>query len=86
MHTIVQPTAPPRTPTTHLQFGACVNTTRSPVTFSVGLVLGGDPAARSSLHSEACNALGAFDGVIHSSISLEVVSLRANTVADSCLI
>ena len=33
----------------------------------------------SSLHSEACNALGASDGVIHSSISLEVVSLRAST-------
>ena len=33
----------------------------------------------SSLHSEACNALGASDGVIHSSISLEVVSLRAAT-------
>ena len=33
----------------------------------------------SSLHSEACNALGASDGVIHSSISLEVVSLRATT-------
>ena len=29
------------------------------------------------MHSEACNALGASDGVIHSSISLEVVSLRA---------
>ena len=27
----------------------------------------------SSLHSEACNALGASDGVIHSRISLEVV-------------
>ena len=33
----------------------------------------------SSLHSEACNALGASDGVIHSRISLEVVSLRAST-------
>ena len=33
----------------------------------------------SSLHSEACNALGASDGVIHSSISHEVVSLRATT-------
>ena len=33
----------------------------------------------SSLHSEACNALGASDGVIHSSISLEVISLRAMT-------
>ena len=32
----------------------------------------------SSLHSEACNALGASDGVIHSSISLEAVSLRAS--------
>ena len=31
----------------------------------------------SSLHFEACNALGASDGVIHSSISLEVVCLRA---------
>ena len=31
------------------------------------------------LHSEACNALGASDGVIHSSISHEVVSLRATT-------
>ena len=29
------------------------------------------------LHSEACNALGASDGVIHSSISHEVVSSRA---------
>ena len=48
------------------------------------LVLGGDPAARShrveqSLHSEACNTLGASDGVIHSSISLEVISFRAIT-------
>ena len=38
------------------------------------LVLGGDPAARSHrveqfTASEACNALGASDGVIHSSIS-----------------
>ena len=33
----------------------------------------------SSLHSEACNAVGASDGVIHSSISLEVVSLRPST-------
>ena len=33
----------------------------------------------SSLHSEACNALGASDGVIHSRISHEVVSLRAAT-------
>jgi hypothetical protein len=33
----------------------------------------------SSLHSEACDALGASDGVIHSSISLEIVSLRATT-------
>ncbi len=32
----------------------------------------------SSLHSEACNALGASDGVIHSSISFEAVSLRAS--------
>ena len=31
----------------------------------------------SSLHSEACNALGASDGVIHSRISQEAVSLRA---------
>ena len=29
----------------------------------------------SSLHSEACNALGASDGVIHSRISCEAVSL-----------
>ena len=33
----------------------------------------------SSLHSEACNALGASDGVIHSRISLEVPRLRAGT-------
>ena len=33
----------------------------------------------SSLHSEVCNALGASDGVIHSSISYEVASLRAST-------
>ncbi len=33
----------------------------------------------SSLHSEACNALGASDGVIHSRISQEVVCLRATT-------
>ena len=32
----------------------------------------------SSLHSEACNALGASDGVIHSSISHEVDGLRAS--------
>ncbi len=35
-------------------------------------VLGGDPAligSSSSLHSEACNALGVSDGVIHSRIS-----------------
>ena len=31
----------------------------------------------SSLHSEACNALGASDGVIHSRISLVASSLRA---------
>jgi len=31
----------------------------------------------SSLHSEACNALGASDGVIHSSISSEAACLRA---------
>ena len=31
----------------------------------------------SSLHSEACNALGASDGVIHSSISQEAARLRA---------
>ena len=36
----------------------------------------------SSLHSEACIALGASDGVIHSSISLEAVSLRA--AANKC--
>ena len=33
----------------------------------------------SSLHSEACNALGASDGVIHSRISLEVVCFWAST-------
>ena len=33
----------------------------------------------SSLHSEACNALGASDGVIHSRISQEEVSLRATS-------
>ena len=31
----------------------------------------------SSLHSEACNALGASDGVIHSTISLEVACFWA---------
>ena len=36
--------------------------------FRRGLVLGGDPVS-SSLHSEACNALGAPGGVIHRSIS-----------------
>ncbi len=35
----------------------------------------------SSLHSEACNALGASDGVIHSRICQEVVCLRATTNA-----
>ena len=35
----------------------------------------------SSLHSEACNALGASDGVIHSSISHEVGCMRASTNA-----
>ena len=30
-----------------------------------------------SLHFEACNALGASDGIIHDSISVEIVSLRA---------
>ena len=38
----------------------------------------------SSLHSEACNALGASDGVIHSRISQEVVCLRATTNAIIC--
>ena len=33
----------------------------------------------SSLHSEACNALGASDGVIHSRISQEVVCFWATT-------
>ena len=33
----------------------------------------------SSLHSEACNALGASDGVIHSSISREVDCMCAST-------
>ena len=40
----------------------------------------------SSLHYEACNALGASDGVIHSSNSLEVVSLRASTNIDALCI
>lgn len=31
----------------------------------------------SSLHSEACNALGASDGVIHSRISQEAICFRA---------
>ena len=31
----------------------------------------------SSLHSAACNALGASDGVIHSKISFEAACLRA---------
>ena len=31
----------------------------------------------SSLHSEACNAFGACDGVIHSRVFQEMVSLRA---------
>ncbi len=35
--------------------------------------------SRNSLHNEACNALGASDGVIHSRFSLEVVNLRAST-------
>ena len=38
----------------------------------------------SSLHSEACNALGASDGVIHSRISQEVVCLRATTNTSLC--
>ena len=33
----------------------------------------------SSLHSEACNALGASDGLIHSSISREVDCMCAST-------
>ena len=33
----------------------------------------------SSLHSEACNALGGSDGIIHSRISLAVACLRAAT-------
>ena len=33
----------------------------------------------SSLHSEACNAIGASDGVIHSRISFEVDCSRAST-------
>jgi hypothetical protein len=33
----------------------------------------------SSLHSEACNALGAYDGIIHSRISLEVICFRSIT-------
>ena len=33
----------------------------------------------SSLHSEACNALGASDGVSHSRISLEAICLRTVT-------
>ena len=47
----------------------------------IWLVLGGDPVAlrgsSSSLHSEACNALGVSDGAIHSRISWEATSLRA---------
>ena len=47
------------------------------------LVLGGDSAARSHRIEqftafEACNALGASDGIIHSRISHEAVSLRAS--------
>ena len=40
-------------------------------------------SSSSSLHSEACNAAGASDGVIHHSISHEAVSSRvaANNVA-----
>ena len=34
--------------------------------------------SNSSLHSEACNTFGNSAGVIHSSISLEAVSLRAS--------
>jgi hypothetical protein len=37
----------------------------------------------SSLHSEACNALGASDGVIHSRISQEAICFRA--IANKCL-
>ena len=33
----------------------------------------------SSLHSEACNALGASDGIIHGRISLEAICFRAIT-------
>ena len=36
----------------------------------------------SSLHSEACNAVGASDGVTHSRMSHEVVSLRATANND----
>ena len=38
----------------------------------------------SSLHPEACNALGASDGVIHSSISFEASSLRAAWLSCRC--
>jgi len=38
----------------------------------------------SSLHSEACNTLGASDGVIHIRISHEVVSLRATAANIAC--
>jgi hypothetical protein len=46
------------------------------------VVLGGDPAIRSRrveqfIACEACIALGASDGLIHSRISLEVICLKA---------
>ena len=49
------------------------------LSFSLSLYIYIISVSRLRLHSEACNALGASDGVIHSSISLEVVSLRATT-------
>ena len=36
----------------------------------------------SSLHSEACKALGGSDGVVHSTISLAAICMRA--VANKC--
>ena len=43
----------------------------------------------SSLHSEACKALGGSDGVVHSTISLAAICMRAvakNTCCDDCLL
>ena len=38
----------------------------------------------SSLHSEACKALGGSDGVVHSTISLAAICMRAVAKDGSC--